>query len=75
VFGEARNVQNRSEYRYGSSADEKKWNEASREPKGVMKVSDSLKMKMMQQSTREDGARDSDGGAGKAATDYTVRLM
>jgi hypothetical protein len=38
-------------------------------------VSDSLKMKMMQQSTREDGARDSDGGAGKAATDYTVRLM
>ncbi|KAG0623138.1 hypothetical protein M758_3G150900 [Ceratodon purpureus] len=75
VFGEARSVQNRSEYRYGSSADEKKWNEASREPKGVMKVSDSLKMKMMQQSTREDGARDSDGGAGKAAADYSQKSL
>lgn len=75
VFDEGRNTQNRSEYRYGSSTDEKKWNPGSREPKGVMKVSDSLKLKMMQQSVREDGTRDSDGGAGKSTADYTVRLF
>lgn len=72
MFDEGRSTQNRSEYRYGSSTDEKKWNSGSREPKGVMKVSDSLKLKMMQQSVREDGTRDSDGGAGKSNADYPV---
>lgn len=71
MFDEGRSTQNRSEHRYGSSTDEKKWNSASREPKGVMKVSDSLKLKMMQQSARED----SDGGAGKSTADYNVRLF
>lgn len=70
VFGGGRNAQSKVEYKY----DEKKWKEAAREPKGVMKVSESLKMKMMQQSVKEDGPRDSDGGGGQAVAGFTVRL-
>uniref|UniRef100_A0A7I4FND0 Hpc2-related domain-containing protein n=1 Tax=Physcomitrium patens TaxID=3218 RepID=A0A7I4FND0_PHYPA len=67
VFGGGRNAQSKVEYKY----DEKKWKEAAREPKGVMKVSESLKMKMMQQSVKEDGPRDSDGGGGQAVAGFT----
>nr|XP_024392536.1 ubinuclein-2-like isoform X3 [Physcomitrium patens] len=74
VFGGGRNIQIKSEYRYGSSFEEKKWKQAAREPKGVMKVSESLKMKMIQQSGKEDGAKDSDGGAGHAVAGYTKSL-
>ena len=74
MYDDVRISQNRSEYRNGSSVDERKWKEAAREPKGVMKVSESLKMKMMQQSAKEEGTRDSDGGAGKVAAGYVVRL-
>lgn len=74
MFGGGRNIQSKSEYRYGSSVEEKKWKQAAREPKGVMKVSESLKMKMIQQSGKEDVAKDSDGGAGQAVAGYTVRL-
>ncbi|XP_073388998.1 ubinuclein-1 isoform X3 [Physcomitrium patens] len=70
VFGGGRNAQSKVEYKY----DEKKWKEAAREPKGVMKVSESLKMKMMQQSVKEDGPRDSDGGGGQAVAGFTKSL-
>lgn len=81
IYDDVRISQNRSEYRNGSSVDERKWKEAAREPKGVMKVSkgvmkvsESLKMKMMQQSAKEEGTRDSDGGAGRVAAGYVVSL-
>lgn len=53
------------EYRYGSSTEEKKWKESARDPKGVLKVSESL-MKVKMQA-KEEGTRDSDEGAGKQA--------
>ena len=69
--GDLKHAPRYPEYRYGSSTEEKKWKESARDPKGVLKVSESLmKVKMMQ--AKEEGTRDSDEGAGKQAASNAV---